>query len=1406
MAFSQAEHDYCAQAIQQGIRLDGRGPKDFRPIELELGLIAQASGSARLHLGSTDVIVGVKVEVGQPEATKPECGRLQVTVECSPTASPDYEGRGGDAWGLQLAAALESSLCPPGAQKGCGVPLESLNIISGKTCWVVYVDALVLNDDGNVLGALGMACWAALANTRIPHVELVAGEGDEEPELELDDDMDNAMQLDVSGIPVMVSVSQNLRLPPPSCMAGKAGIETSNSHMPLSPIKENNATQQGGGATGGHNCAADELPIDLVSPVAPHSSVDPPVLAAAESPTKDHDATQQYLVLGIGAACGHSCVADEHRPFAQVGSNALGGRSHVAQRQHLVTDACNDTVCGHSQGVYKQGPTTQAHTDAACGHSKAVHMQGPAAEARTYAVCGYSNAVHMQGPDTQSCSDAVSWRSKVTHKGSPDVQGPIEARAAVVCGYSNAVHMQGPDAQSCSDAVCGHGKVAYKDGPEVQGPKQAELRPSGVPQSSMQKKSPDKQRRQPAAAAAAAAAQGSPRTFSIQSHLTQVVECLSQVLSTPPVTRYSNCKGGGVETADCQVTPDSSIVTKGAFRTSELARLAVANPCLLRWIAGCRQTTSSDQLSTLSSLHGSLRRHLSARARSGGSMTHGLGHHARPADSGNQQGPSDKVSALNHEETICYDAVAGADVDSSPAVMEVVADVDSSPAAVMEVVADVDSSPAVMEVVADVDSSPAVMEVVADGDSSPSVMEVVADGDSSPAVRGVVADVDSNAVHMQGPAAQACSDSDAGQPAAAVAIAASQGSSRSFSIQSHVTQVVECLSQVLTYPPVMQNSYCTGGVAEAADCQVTPNSTVVTKGAFRTSELSRLAVSNPCLLRWIAGCRQTTSSDQLPTLSSLHGSVRRHLSARARSGGSMTHGLGHHARPADSRAQQGPSDKASALNHEEAICYDAVAVVADVDSSPSVREVVADVDSSPSVMEVVADGDNSPAVMEVVPDVDSSPAIMAVGDSSPSVMEVVADVDSSQQRLMKARQPAAAAAAAAHGSPRTFSIQSHMTQVVECLSQLLITPPVMQNSNCQVGGVEAADCQVTPNSTIVTKGAFRMSELARLAVANPCLLRWIAGCRQTTSSDQLPTLSSLHGSLRRHLSARARSGGSMMHGLGHHARPADSGAQQGASDKVSALNHEEAICYVGVAGVADVDSSPAVMEVVADVDRSPAVMEVVADGDSSPMALTSSVGEELRHCWGLGHPFKQPRIGSAGRIGERDSSTTAKGQSSPSGRASACCVCEESSHSWGRGHPFKYQRTDSAGGGDQSKKSRAAGHGVSEKTVSARGCLREHQLGDAAGREANEKSNPVPGPLHKHQLMRSEGGNVQSMEGNNAGRGASEKSIHNPGRPLKKRVQRYRPLADFYEPGELGTLSARLQEQHYGPLADFYEP
>lgn len=201
---SFSERVWIVQGVEQDLRTDGRARLGYRPLGVEANIIAQADGSARLHLGATDVLVGVKVELGVPDSSAPDQGQVHVSVECSSCASPEFKGRGGEDWGIDLAQALEASLVGSPAAGG-SLDLKALCVLPGKTCWVVYVDALLLNDGGNVLDALSIAVRAALALTRIPKVE-VSMDDDDEPEVELTGDA--GAPVDVSRVPIIVSVSQ----------------------------------------------------------------------------------------------------------------------------------------------------------------------------------------------------------------------------------------------------------------------------------------------------------------------------------------------------------------------------------------------------------------------------------------------------------------------------------------------------------------------------------------------------------------------------------------------------------------------------------------------------------------------------------------------------------------------------------------------------------------------------------------------------------------------------------------------------------------------------------------------------------------------------------------------------------------------------------------------------------------------------------------------------------------------------------------------------------------------------------------------------------------------------------------------------------------------------------------------
>jgi len=160
-----------AQSLARGKRLDGREINDYREFQIEAGLIEKAEGSARVRLGKTEVLVGVKVEVGEPFPDTPEEGVLTVNAELVPLASPSFEPGPPDENSIELARIVDR-----GIRESKAIAVEELNLESGKHVMIVFVDVYVLNHDGNLIDASTMAALAALLNTKMANYVLENGE------------------------------------------------------------------------------------------------------------------------------------------------------------------------------------------------------------------------------------------------------------------------------------------------------------------------------------------------------------------------------------------------------------------------------------------------------------------------------------------------------------------------------------------------------------------------------------------------------------------------------------------------------------------------------------------------------------------------------------------------------------------------------------------------------------------------------------------------------------------------------------------------------------------------------------------------------------------------------------------------------------------------------------------------------------------------------------------------------------------------------------------------------------------------------------------------------------------------------------------------------------------------------
>ncbi|ESR61015.1 3'-5'-exoribonuclease family protein [Citrus sinensis] len=207
VGLSEGEKEFIKGGIAQDLRSDGRKRYTYRPIYVETGVIPQANGSARVRMGSTDVIASVKAELGRPSAMQPDKGKVAIFVDCSPTAEPTFEGRGGEELSAELSSALQRCLLGGKSGAGAGIDLSSLVVVEGKVCWDLYIDGLVISSDGNLLDALGAAIKAALSNTGIPSVHVAAeAASDEQPEVDISDE--EFLQFDTSGVPVITTLTK----------------------------------------------------------------------------------------------------------------------------------------------------------------------------------------------------------------------------------------------------------------------------------------------------------------------------------------------------------------------------------------------------------------------------------------------------------------------------------------------------------------------------------------------------------------------------------------------------------------------------------------------------------------------------------------------------------------------------------------------------------------------------------------------------------------------------------------------------------------------------------------------------------------------------------------------------------------------------------------------------------------------------------------------------------------------------------------------------------------------------------------------------------------------------------------------------------------------------------------------
>ena len=149
--------------LKENKRLDKRKPFDYREISIETGISNNAEGSARVRIGKTEVIVGVKMGVQEPYPDHEDEGTMMTTMEYSPASGKRYEAGPPKINAIETARVVDRGIRESGF-----IDWKKLCIKKGEKVWSIFIDIYSINDDGNILDASAIGAMIALKTARFP--------------------------------------------------------------------------------------------------------------------------------------------------------------------------------------------------------------------------------------------------------------------------------------------------------------------------------------------------------------------------------------------------------------------------------------------------------------------------------------------------------------------------------------------------------------------------------------------------------------------------------------------------------------------------------------------------------------------------------------------------------------------------------------------------------------------------------------------------------------------------------------------------------------------------------------------------------------------------------------------------------------------------------------------------------------------------------------------------------------------------------------------------------------------------------------------------------------------------------------------------------------------------------------
>ena len=183
------------ELLEQGKRVDGRALDEAREISVEPNAIPKANGSARIRLGDTEVVCGVKIQPDRPFPDTDDKGLFICTAELLPLSHPTVETGPPQPPVIELARVVDR-----GIRESHMIDVTQLVIEKDKSVIGVFADNVVVDYDGNLFDACSYAATAALLTSKTPKWNWI----DEKPTLAEGEET----ALPITTIPVSVTMGK----------------------------------------------------------------------------------------------------------------------------------------------------------------------------------------------------------------------------------------------------------------------------------------------------------------------------------------------------------------------------------------------------------------------------------------------------------------------------------------------------------------------------------------------------------------------------------------------------------------------------------------------------------------------------------------------------------------------------------------------------------------------------------------------------------------------------------------------------------------------------------------------------------------------------------------------------------------------------------------------------------------------------------------------------------------------------------------------------------------------------------------------------------------------------------------------------------------------------------------------